>query len=145
MLITKHINPYKPLISPVNNNMLIEKRWFSGIITLLIAIFIFCVSSISTFPPAVYEITFISVAYHIGIFFLFSLFLLAAIKGKGKIKTSHIVLALVISLIYAISDEFHQLFVPNRQCSIIDILFDSTGILSSTFLSLLIYIRKLKA
>jgi len=124
--------------------LVLEKRWFSGIITLIIAIFIFYVSSISKFPPAIYKITFASIAYHIGIFFLFSLFFLAAIKGKGKIKTSHIIIALSLSVIYAISDEFHQLFVPNRISSGIDILFDSTGILSATFLSLIVYIKKLK-
>ncbi|PIN78001.1 hypothetical protein COV15_00670 [Candidatus Woesearchaeota archaeon CG10_big_fil_rev_8_21_14_0_10_34_12] len=123
--------------------MLLEKRWFSGTLALIIAMFIFYVSSISKFPTAVYQITFASIAYHIRIFFPFSLFFLAAIKGNGKIKTSHIALALAISIICAISDEFHQLFVPSRQCSIIDVLFDSTGILASTFLSLLVYIKKL--
>lgn len=36
-------------------------------------------------------------------------------------------LALGICILYAISDEFHQLFVPGRGGQIRDVLIDSTG------------------
>jgi len=36
-------------------------------------------------------------------------------------------LALLLVVLYAATDEFHQLFVPNRQASVIDVLIDSTG------------------
>ena len=42
---------------------------------------------------------------------------------KDKLFTA----SLVISILYAMSDEFHQLFVENRYCSIKDILIDSAG------------------
>jgi len=35
--------------------------------------------------------------------------------------------SVVIVLLYASSDEFHQLFVPSRQASILDVLLDTTG------------------
>ena len=42
---------------------------------------------------------------------------------KDKLFTA----SLVISILYAMSDEFHQLFVENRYCSIKDMLIDSAG------------------
>jgi VanZ family protein len=35
--------------------------------------------------------------------------------------------ALLLVILYAASDEFHQLFVPTRQASIVDVLIDTTG------------------
>ncbi|NLM23759.1 MAG: VanZ family protein [Firmicutes bacterium] len=35
--------------------------------------------------------------------------------------------SLLISLLYAFSDEFHQLFVPGRDASFLDILLDGAG------------------
>lgn len=36
-------------------------------------------------------------------------------------------LALLLTALYAASDEFHQLFVPSREASVWDVLLDSTG------------------
>lgn len=40
-----------------------------------------------------------------------------------------IILVLVICILFSISDEIHQLFVPLRECSIIDIIVDIFGII----------------
>jgi VanZ family protein len=34
---------------------------------------------------------------------------------------------LLLVLLYASSDEFHQLFVPSRQASVVDVMIDTTG------------------
>ena len=49
-----------------------------------------------------------------------------------------IFIGVIIALVYAVSDEFHQLFVPGRACSFSDFLVDSAGI----FLATLIYSLK---
>ncbi len=36
--------------------------------------------------------------------------------------------AFIIGLLYAVSDEFHQLFVPGREASIFDVLIDTAGL-----------------
>ena len=36
-------------------------------------------------------------------------------------------LAWGVCVIYAMSDEFHQLFVPGRTCKLTDVLIDSSG------------------
>lgn len=43
-------------------------------------------------------------------------------------------IAIVICVIYAISDELHQILVPGRSCQIIDILIDSLGSISAILL-----------
>jgi len=105
----------------------------SWTITLLIAIFIFYMSSQSfTAGAPGPEFTLKPIIYHIAIFFLLAFFLfLALIKGKHK---KLIFLAILISILYAISDEVHQLFVPGRNGSINDILLDTIGILTATFI-----------
>ncbi|MCX5700653.1 MAG: VanZ family protein [Candidatus Omnitrophica bacterium] len=51
---------------------------------------------------------------------------------KGSFKISSFILFIYpagASFLYAISDEIHQLFVPGRSCSVLDILIDTVGIL----------------
>jgi VanZ family protein len=43
--------------------------------------------------------------------------------------SSRIPIALGLTLLYALSDEFHQAFVPGRNPDIVDLLFDACGAL----------------
>lgn len=103
-------------------------RAISLILTILIAIQIFWFSSLQLQGGAA-GLNLVSTAYHFIIFFLFSFFLFFTIKGKNKIKSSHIFATLIISVLYAISDEIHQLFVPLRSACLTDVLTDTAGIL----------------
>jgi VanZ family protein len=58
--------------------------------------------------------------HKIAHFFLFSLVFLFAHRSFGNKKQ-----ALVFTVLYGISDEIHQNFVPTRTPSIIDIMIDS--------------------
>lgn len=49
-----------------------------------------------------------------------------------------IVISAIIGILYATSDEMHQLMVPGRSCSIKDIIIDSIGILTGIALFLLV-------
>lgn len=122
-------------------NWLEKKRYAAIILTLLIALEIFHFSSISgtTYQVGI-ELTPIPTIYHLAVFFLFNFFLLMSIKGNKKIKISHIIISLGISIIYALSDELHQIFVPFRYPSIQDILIDTIGIFLSTIL--ILYVNK---
>jgi VanZ family protein len=50
-------------------------------------------------------------------------------QGRSASGGKAIIFALIIALFYAFSDEFHQLFVQGRQCSLKDVGIDSIGIL----------------
>lgn len=54
-------------------------------------------------------------------------------------------IALVICVLYAISDEFHQYFVPGRSCRFIDVIIDTAGAsLSITILGIINHISQRK-
>ena len=47
--------------------------------------------------------------------------------------------ALIVGVIYAITDEIHQLFVPGRTGAIKDVCIDSLGIITGIIIGLIIY------
>lgn len=119
---------------------LVQNRTFTGIMTLVIALEIFLFSTIKTTAGTNTEIN-LALFYHLGIFFVFTFFLFLTIKGKEDIKIKYIIWTLIIALVYAISDEVHQLFVPGRVASIRDVLIDLIGITTAIISNLIIRIR----
>ena len=91
--------------------------------TFSIAILIFYVSSLTFESGGSSGI--LSIIYHILIFFVFALFLMMAL-AKGD-KNKFIFLALITAILYGITDEIHQFFVPGRAMSVQDIFLDSVG------------------
>ena len=107
-----------------------KNKYLAGIITLILAIEIFLFSNIPIIIQSETKLN-LSIIYHFGIFFMFSFFLLMSIKGNNKINQKEVFLVLAISILYAISDEIHQIFVIGRIASLKDILIDSIGSLCS--------------
>src|SRR3989344_585787 len=107
----------------------------SFFIALIIAAFIFYMSSQPYDPVPTIGFPLKSTVYHIGIFFLFCFFLTIALsKGKSK---DWLFFAIIFSFFYGVTDELHQLFVPGRHAAIGDVLTDSVGII---FASIIYYI-----
>jgi glycopeptide antibiotics resistance protein len=111
----------------------------SWLFVILIAVAIFCISSLSSEEVApVVGFSWQPTAYHILAFFFLAFFLLPAlVKGENQ---KLIFLAIILAVLYGISDEFHQLFVPGRTGSFSDLLLNLFGILSAS----LIYTVSLK-
>ncbi len=110
-------------------------------ITLLIAIIIYYMSSLTFKPTGIIKTNLYSIFYHLIIFFAFNFFLLISlIKGKKQNLMILMFIATLISISYGISDEIHQFFVIGRCCSISDALIDSVGIL----FSIMIYAIRIK-
>lgn len=124
-------------------NFFEKHKTISWIFTILIAIFIFYISSLKfEQAPIIPGWDVGTIVYHFSIFFLLALFLLPSlVRGKKK---NLIFIGIIIAIFYGIADEFHQLFVPGRFCSPVDFLIDSSGILLAGFLySLSLRLRKL--
>ncbi len=51
----------------------------------------------------------------------------------------HFILSLTISVLYAISDEIHQYFVPDRAMQIYDVMIDSIGIIIGIIAYFVVY------
>lgn len=118
-------------------------KWFeehnalSWIITILIAVIIFYFSGLTFEGIGIKGGTknWVSIVYHILIFFFLSLFLfISLIKGKN---TNLFLFGILVLLSYGIIDEIHQFFVPGRFCSIFDVGFDLIGILFAFMLYLI--------
>ena len=119
-----------------------EKNRFASIImVILITIEIFWLSNLSLTGTGGGNI-WISRTYHFTIFFLFSFFFFTAIKGNQKLKTSHILIVLLISITHAFLDEFHQSLIPNRNSSISDVLTNTIGVFTSTIIYLYSIVKR---
>jgi len=64
---------------------------------------------------------------HISAFGLFAFFLTRALIQKQADARRTLGLVLLLTSLYALSDEFHQLFVPGRAFELLDIALDSFG------------------
>ena len=93
---------------------------------LLWAGIIFTLSSIPTFPrvPVIWWDFILKKSAHVIEYAIFYWLLRRALP-------QYPILALIIGILYALSDEFHQSFVPGRTAKLTDVGFDTIGILVS--------------
>lgn len=56
--------------------------------------------------------------------------------GSPRLGSRHVILPWLITLMYAVSDEYHQSFVPSRDGAAGDVFIDNTGALAGTLLCL---------
>lgn len=68
-------------------------------------------------------------AAHMFVFGVLTLFVWRAIRRHGVSSATALALGVVLSLAYAISDEYHQSFVFGRSATVYDVGFDLAGIL----------------
>ncbi len=66
---------------------------------------------------------------HFFSYLILAILVANALKSSGLNGYRLMALAILICVIYAISDEFHQLFVPGRGGQIKDVIIDSVGAL----------------
>ena len=132
LIITKLKYQNKILIFIKRSKMI---SWFekynklSWLITIITAVIIFYVSSLTFKPGPPTGFNWQPIAYHFYSFLFLEVFLLISItRGKNENKNL-IFIAIIIAVFYGISDEIHQLFVPGRACAFSDFLIDSAGIL----------------
>jgi hypothetical protein len=72
---------------------------------------------------------------HVVEYFILYWLLFRAISEKNeKINKKVFVWSIVIAIFYALSDEWHQTFVPGREGTLRDVGFDTIGVLLSTTL-----------
>ena len=64
---------------------------------------------------------------HLTIYLILGFLLLSLVKEYRQVDIKAILIALLIAILYACSDEIHQLFVPGRSGELLDILIDTIG------------------
>ncbi len=86
-------------------------------------------------------------AAHFSVYAALGFFcMLPLLPYKNLSFAKRLAASILISAVYALSDEFHQYFVPERSCRITDVLIDTCGALTGAFcFSILVYfIKKIK-
>lgn len=74
---------------------------------------------------------FVNPVAHMIEYFLLSFLVLRAFDQKKKLsRAKKLILALSSALLFALSDEYHQSFVPERECSFLDWSIDALGVLA---------------
>ncbi len=76
---------------------------------------------------------------HIVEYIILNLLIIYGLNRQPTL-TKSIFFATVISILYAISDEIHQSFVPTRSSKITDVIIDATAIIISSILIKLTYV-----
>jgi len=103
----------------------------------LYMLLIFLLSSISHYPkilPWVFNLD--KFVHTIEYYILGYLFMRALVTStRGVFRGAPAVFTIVFGMLYAISDEWHQSFVPGRYASVYDILFDIVGVVRVPILS----------
>ena len=79
---------------------------------------------------------------HFFAYLVLGILILNAVRRSGVLGFRGIILTLFISVLFAVSDEIHQLFVPGRGGQVKDVLIDSAGAFIGILMYLLgVYIR----
>lgn len=78
---------------------------------------------------------------HLTEYFILSVLLVFALLFNDFLPINRAILAVLISLVYAATDEIHQLFVSGRACRLSDILIDTSG--AAIFAALYLLVVKL--
>ena len=74
---------------------------------------------------------------HLSEYFILALLLMRALRAEMAAQSTlqPILLSILLTILYAGSDEFHQSFVPNRSASVADVMIDAAGGICGTLLS----------
>ena len=64
---------------------------------------------------------------HLTVYLILGVLLINLFKQYQKITKKKIIIMILLCMLYAISDEFHQSFVANRSPMVIDVLIDTLG------------------
>ena len=64
---------------------------------------------------------------HFIIYLILGLSIISLLYEYKIVNTKAIIIALIISILYACSDEIHQIFIPGRTGRIIDVFIDGMG------------------
>ena len=74
---------------------------------------------------------------HMGIYGLLAMLCYISLIHTEKVNTftaNPLMWTLIIGSLYGVSDEFHQLFVPNRSCDFWDWVADASGVIIAVIL-----------
>lgn len=125
------MRPLNSVILPAGRRLKFLKFWFP---VFLYSGIIFYASSLPDLKPPL-EIKNIDKAAHVLEYLLFGFLLARAFSQQWPaVKLWQAIT--ICSLLYGISDEYHQSFVPGREAGVIDVIADTIGGFSGVWIHL---------
>ncbi|MCD7950754.1 MAG: VanZ family protein [Erysipelotrichaceae bacterium] len=76
---------------------------------------------------------------HMSIYFILSINVMVVLFTFNMKMSLRMFLSLLLCFLYALTDEFHQLFVDGRGASFVDCLIDTSGAFVGIFAALILY------
>ncbi len=64
---------------------------------------------------------------HFTIYLVLGIFVILLLKEYNLTLSKQIIISILICILYAISDEIHQLFIDGRSCELLDVFIDLSG------------------
>ncbi len=107
-----------------------ESKSITGIIYDKIAVYIEKFSDMGRDMFVKRTDNFIRKCAHFSLFFVFSLIISMYVNCYNKGAVVFLLTVFLTGVMFAVSDEVHQLFVPGRGCQFRDVLIDSNGVLA---------------
>lgn len=113
----------------------LKKRILSSLPTIIWMSLIFFLSSRENLPDLNKFILNFDKIAHFLVYFVLGIFLqfFFIINFDLKSKQLYYIIVIAIGFTFALSDEYHQIFVPNREPDFYDLIFDFLGIVFSLF------------
>lgn len=102
------------------------KFWVPAIIWAII-IFSFSSVSVPVVSPFYWREFVIKKTGHFIEYVIFGSLIYRALLNSGAAKKKAVIYTIIVSLLYAASDEFHQSFIPNREPRVRDVIIDTIG------------------
>jgi hypothetical protein len=100
--------------------------WWSPVVACMYLIFYASSMPAKDIPPL---FPFQDIFFHGTIYATLAFLFWRAVKNtfSGFTYVKILIITLVFTAFYGLSDELHQLFVPGRSCSLFDLIIDFTG------------------
>lgn len=109
--------------------------WWGPVAVWMGIIFYFSAQTNFDFVPERWQIDPVSWAVHFGEYAVLALLLRQAMLHTPRLSRHAGSLAFVLAVLYAISDEWHQSFVPGRYPDVRDVMVDAAGALVALLLA----------
>lgn len=77
-------------------------------------------------------------------YFILALLVANVLRRFGKRPKEVFITILFVCLLYAVSDEFHQSFVPGRSCEVLDVIIDFSGSFIGTIVYYFVWAIRIK-
>ncbi len=122
----RHVNSLAIKSAPVNSLL---RYWLPPVLWMSVIFFLSAQPSLPHYPDTVLD-TILKKAAHMVEYGILAILLWRALsRGRGTLRRAALVIAFLVSVLYAASDEYHQTFVPGRNGTPVDVGIDVVGAL----------------